>query len=270
LQQDFDAVLLATGATLPRDLDIPGRALAGVHFAMDYLTASTQKQLNGVPGENFIDAKDKNVIVIGGGDTGADCIGTALRQGCKALLNFELLDEPPPDRADNNPWPTWPKILRTDYAHEETIARDGADPRSYAMLSERFNDSGDGRVTSVTAGRIRWSNDSGRPKMTKIRKSQQTFEADLVLLAMGFIGPEAYLADALGLERDARSNYSATHGRFETSVPGVFAAGDCRRGQSLVVWAINEGRGAARSIDLHLRGSTSLPAPKIALGLSAG
>jgi NAD(P)H-dependent glutamate synthase small subunit len=270
LQQDFDALLLTTGATLPRDLEIPGRELGGVHFAMEYLTASTQKLLNGSPGDNFIDARDKNVIVIGGGDTGADCIGTALRQGCKGLLNFELLDEPPPDRADDNPWPTWPKILRTDYAHEETIARDGADPRSYAMLSERFNDSGDGRVTSVTAGRIRWSSDSGRMKMTKIRKSQQTFEADLVLLAMGFLGPEAYLAEALGLERDARSNYKAVHGRFETSVPGVFAAGDCRRGQSLVVWAINEGRGAARSIDLHLRGATNLPAPKITMGLSVG
>jgi NAD(P)H-dependent glutamate synthase small subunit len=270
LRQDFDALLLTTGATMPRDLEIPGRELGGVHFAMEYLTASTQKLLNGSPGDNFIDAKDKNVIVIGGGDTGADCIGTALRQGCKGLLNFELLDEPPPDRADNNPWPMWPKILRTDYAHEETIARDGADPRSYAMLSEHFNDSGAGRVTSVTAGRIRWSNDSGRPKMTKIKKSQQTFEADLVLLAMGFLGPEAYLAEALGLERDARSNYSAVHGRFETSVPGVYAAGDCRRGQSLVVWAINEGRGAARSIDLFLRGSTNLPAPKITMGLSVG
>jgi NAD(P)H-dependent glutamate synthase small subunit len=270
LRQDFDALLLTTGATMPRDLEIPGRELGGVHFAMEYLTTSTQKLLNGSPGDNFIDAKDKNVIVIGGGDTGADCIGTALRQGCKGLLNFELLDEPPPDRADNNPWPMWPKILRTDYAHEETIARDGADPRSYAMLSEHFNDSGAGRVTSVTAGRIRWSNDSGRPKMTKIKKSQQTFEADLVLLAMGFLGPEAYLAEALGLERDARSNYSAVHGRFETSVPGVYAAGDCRRGQSLVVWAINEGRGAARSIDLFLRGSTNLPAPKITIGLSVG
>jgi NAD(P)H-dependent glutamate synthase small subunit len=270
LRQDFDALLLTTGATMPRDLEIPGRELGGVHFAMEYLTASTQKLLNGSPGDNFIDAKDKNVIVIGGGDTGADCIGTALRQGCKGLLNFELLDEPPPDRADNNPWPMWPKILRTDYAHEETIARDGADPRSYAMLSEHFNDSGAGRVTSVTAGQIRWSNDSGRPKMTKIKKSQQTFEADLVLLAMGFLGPEAYLAEALGLERDARSNYSAVHGRFETSVPGVYAAGDCRRGQSLVVWAINEGRGAARSIDLFLRGSTNLPAPKITMGLSVG
>ena len=268
LREEYDALLLATGATLPRDLDIPGRNLDGVHFAMEYLTASTQSLLNGSPGEDFIDAKDKNVVVIGGGDTGADCIGTALRHGCKSLLNFELLDEPPVSRADDNPWPTWPKIQRTDYAHEESIARDGADPRCYAMLSEQFSDSGDGKVASVTAGRISWTNQSGRPEMSKIPDSQQVFDADLVLLAMGFLGPEAYLAEALGIERDARSNYAAAHGRFETSEAGVFAAGDCRRGQSLVVWAINEGRGAARSIDLFLRGSSSLPAPKITMGMA--
>jgi glutamate synthase (NADPH/NADH) small chain len=184
------------------------------------------------------------------------------------LLNFELLDEPPPERAANNPWPTWPKIMRTDYAHEETIARDGADPRSYALLSEKFNDTGDGRVTSVTAGRIKWTVEAGRPKMTRVADSLQDYQADIVLLAMGFLGPEAYLAEALGIERDDRSNYRATHGRFETSVPGVFAAGDCRRGQSLVVWAINEGRGAARSVDLFLQGRSSLPAPKITMGLA--
>jgi glutamate synthase (NADPH/NADH) small chain len=191
-----------------------------------------------------------------------------LRQGCKNLLNFELLDEPPPDRATDNPWPLWPRILRTDYAHEEAIARDHCDPRSYAILSESFNDAGDGRVASVTAGQIHWNVESGRPQMSKIDGSEQTFDADLVLLAMGFLGPEAYLAEALGLELDARSNYRAGHGSFETSEPGVFAAGDCRRGQSLVVWAINEGRGAARSIDLFLRGTSSLPAPKITMGLA--
>jgi glutamate synthase (NADPH/NADH) small chain len=268
LEDQFDALLLATGATNPRDLDIPGRDLAGVHFAMEFLTANTQTLLAGRPTDDYIDAKDKNVVVIGGGDTGADCIGTALRHGCKSLVNFELLDQPPDDRAPNNPWPTWPKILRTDYAHEEAIVRDGADPRSYAILSERFNDDGNGRVASVTAKRIRWSFPSGRPEMRKIRNSEQNFDADLVLLAMGFLGPEAYLAEALGIELDARSNYRAEHGAFETSVPGVFAAGDCRRGQSLVVWAINEGRGAARSIDLFLRGESKLPAPKVTMGLA--
>lgn len=269
LRNDFDAVLLATGATKPRNLDIPGRELAGVHFAMEYLTANTKRLLAGSPQDGYIDARDKNVVVIGGGDTGADCIGTALRQGCRNLINFELLDEPPPTRATDNPWPLWPKILRTDYAHEEAIARDGADPRCYAILSERFNANGTGGVASVNAGRVRWAFDSGRPEMQKIPDSEQQFEADLVLLAMGFLGPEDYLAEALGIERDARSNYAAAHGSFATSVPGVFAAGDCRRGQSLVVWGINEGRGAARAIDLHLRGHTSLPAPKITMGLAA-
>ena len=268
LRREYDALLLATGATQPRDLPIPGRALKGVHFAMDFLTANTKSVLAGTPGPDFIDAKDKRVIVIGGGDTGADCIGTSLRLGCKSLVNFELLDQPPPDRADDNPWPTWPKIMRTDYAHEEAIVRDGADPRSFAIASEQFNDNGKGRVASVTTNRIRWVRENGRMAMQKAPKSEQTFEADLVLLAMGFLGPEAYLAEALGIERDARSNYLAAHGPFATSVPGVFAAGDCRRGQSLVVWAINEGRGAARAVDLHLRGSTTLPAPKLTLGIA--
>ena len=268
LRREYDAILLATGATAPRDLAVPGRELKGVHFAMEYLTANTKTLLAGSPTPDYIDARDQRVLVIGGGDTGADCIGTALRQGCRSLINFELLDQPPPERAEDNPWPTWPKILRTDYAHEEAITRDGADPRSFAILSEQFNENGQGRVASITARRIRWVQEAGRPVMNKIPKSAQTFEADLVLLAMGFLGPEAYLAEQLGIERDERSNYRATHGRFATSVPGIFAAGDCRRGQSLVVWAINEGRGAARAIDLSLRGSTSLPAPKVTMGLA--
>jgi glutamate synthase (NADPH/NADH) small chain len=268
LKRDYNALLLCTGATRPRDLEVPGRKLEGIHFAMEFLTANTKALLNGSPGDDFINAKDRNVIVIGGGDTGADCIGTALRHGCRSLVNFELLDQPPDDRADENPWPTWPKIMRVDYAHEEAIARDGADPRNYAILSERFNDNGAGGVRSVTAKRVRWSFSSGRPELKKIAKSEQTFEADLVLLAMGFLGPEDYLAEALRIERDARSNYAAGHGRFATSESGVFAAGDCRRGQSLVVWAINEGRGAARAVDLYLRGSSKLPAPKITMGIA--
>ena len=260
LRQEFDAILLATGATRPRDLSIPGRELNGVHFAMEFLTANTKSLLNGRCGDDFIDAKDKTVIVIGGGDTGADCIGTALRHGCKSLLNFELLEEPSADRAADNPWPAWPRVLRTDYAHEEAIRRDGCDPRLYAVLSERFNDAGNGRVGSITASRVRWTVASGHPEMTKIDNSQQEFQADLVLLAMGFPGPEAYLAEAFCLELDEHSNCRAEHGRFATSAPGIFAAGDCRRGQSLVVWAINEGRGAARSVDSFLCGKSSLPA----------
>jgi glutamate synthase (NADPH/NADH) small chain len=268
LRREFDALLLATGATNPRDLPIPGRDLGGVHFAMEFLTANTRRLLAGVPGDDFIDARGRNVVVIGGGDTGADCIGTALRLGCKSLINFELLEQPPRERASDNPWPSWPKIMRRDYAHEEAIARDGADPRSFAILSEHFNDDGRGRVASVTTRRVRWSLESGRPEMQRIDGSEQTFNTDLVLLAMGFLGPESYLAEALGVALDERSNYAAQHGSFETSEPGVFAAGDCRRGQSLIVWAINEGRGAARSIDLFLRGTSRLPAPKITMGLA--
>jgi NAD(P)H-dependent glutamate synthase small subunit len=267
LRKEYNAVLLATGATEPRDLPIPGRELKGVHFAMEFLTANTQSLLAGSPVPGFIDAKGKRVVVIGGGDTGADCIGTALRHGCASLVNFELLDQSPPERAEDNPWPSWPKIMRTDYAHEEAIVRDGADPRSFAIASEHF--SGEGQVASVTTNRVRWIRENGRPAMQKTPKSEQVFEADLVLLAMGFLGPESYLAEALGIARDARSNYLAAHGPFATSENGVFAAGDCRRGQSLVVWAINEGRGAARAIDLHLRGTSLLPAPKLTLGISS-
>jgi glutamate synthase (NADPH) small chain len=265
LRSEHDALLLATGATQPRDLPLPGRNLDGVHFAMEYLSANTKSFLDSnLEDGKYISAKDKRVIVIGGGDTGADCIGTALRHGCKSLLNLELLDQPPETRAADNPWPLWPKIRRTDYAHEESIARFGADPRNFAVVSKEFG--GEGRVASVQIARIEWQRNSGAPKMIELDGTGETLEADLVLLAMGFLGPEAYLAKALGIELDGRSNYKAQHGRFATSVPGVFAAGDCRRGQSLVVWAINEGRGAARAVDEHLMGSSLLPAPKISLG----
>ena len=238
---------------------------------MDYLTANTQSLLNSnLTDGKYIDAKNRNVIVIGGGDTGADCIGTALRQDCRNLVNLELLDQPPLERADDNPWPLWPKILRTDYAHEEAIARFGTDPRNYAVVSKRFLDDGNGKVAGVEVCTVRWQQVDGRARMAEVAESRQTLDADLVLLAMGFLGPEAYLADALGLKLDARSNYRAEHGDFTTSVPGVFAAGDCRRGQSLVVWAINEGRGAARAADEFLRGSSSLPAPGLTLGTAAG
>jgi NAD(P)H-dependent glutamate synthase small subunit len=271
LRAEHDAVLLTTGATQPRDLKIPGRELEGVHFAMEYLTANTMSLLNSnLEDRRFIDAKDKRVIVIGGGDTGADCIGTALRHGCRSLINLELLDEPPERRAADNPWPLWPKIRRTDYAHEESIARFGADPRNYAVVSKEFRANGNGGVGSVGITRIQWLRNEGPPKMVELDGTAETLEADLVLLAMGFLGPESYVARELGVELDSRSNYRAEHGPFATSAPGVFAAGDCRRGQSLVVWAINEGRGAARAVDEFLMGSTLLPAPKISLGGATG
>jgi len=270
LRQEHDALLLATGATQPRDLAIQGRNLSGIHFAMEFLTANTKSLLNSNLEDGlFINAKGKRVIVIGGGDTGADCIGTSLRHGCKSLINLELLDEPPEKRAGDNPWPLWPKIRRTDYAHEESIARFGADPRNYAVVSKEF-EGNHGAVKSVRITRVEWQRTNGLAKMVELDGTVETLEADLVLLAMGFLGPEAYLAQALGVELDPRSNYRATHGRFATSVPGVFAAGDCRRGQSLVVWAINEGRGAARAVDEYLTGASLLPAPKLTLGGATG
>jgi len=271
LREEFDALLLATGATTPRDLAIPGRELAGVHFAMDFLTANTKSLLDSnLEDGHYISAKDKDVVVIGGGDTGADCIGTALRHGCRSVINLELLEQPPAERAADNPWPSWPLIFRTDYAHEETISRFGADPRSFSVLSREFS-SGDGECVSAlqTIG-IEWHRDGGPGEMVEVEGTEQQWNADLILLAMGFLGPEAYLAEALGVELDARSNYQAAHGNFQTSISGVFAAGDCRRGQSLVVWAINEGRGAARAIDEYLVGTSTLPAPGISMGTVAG
>jgi glutamate synthase (NADPH/NADH) small chain len=261
LLREFDAMVLCTGATKPRDLPVPGRNLKGVHFAMEFLTANTKSFLDsGHKDGKYISAKDKHVIVIGGGDTGTDCIGTSMRHGCKSLVNFELLPKPPEARAGDNPWPQWPRILRTDYGHEEARAIFGEDPRTYAILTKEFIDDGAGNVKAVKTVRVEWAKDaSGRFTMKEIAGSEHVFPADLVCLAMGFLGPEDALVKALGLEVDPRSNYKADYGKYKTSIEGVFAAGDCRRGQSLVVWAINEGRGAARECDLFLMGATRLP-----------
>lgn len=267
LMADNDAVLLATGATKPRDLPIPGRSLKGVHFAMEFLTANTASLLDSKHADgNFISAKGKKVVVIGGGDTGCDCIGTSLRHGCTKLVNFELLNEPPADRAADNPWPQWPRIFRVDYGHEEAEEKFGSDPRTYCILSKEFVDDGNGNVKAIKTVRVEWAMENGRMNMKEVPGSEELIEADLVLLAMGFLGPESYVSEVLGIEVDARSNYRAEHGQYETNVPGVFAAGDCRRGQSLVVWAINEGRGAARAIDTYLMGESTLPAPGQTLG----
>lgn len=255
LQSEHDAVLLCTGATVPRDLPIPGRELAGVHFAMDFLTTNTKSLLdsNHVDGE-YISAKDKDVIVIGGGDTGTDCIATSLRHGCKSLVNFELFPQAPDTRADDNPWPTWPKIYRTDYGHEESAATFGSDPRVYQISSLEFVGE-NGVLTGVKTVEV----DFVKGEFIKREGTERVWPADTVLLAMGFLGPEHDCSDPLQVAYDLRSNYQAEHGEFLSSVNGVYAAGDCRRGQSLVVWAINEGREAAREIDRALMGSTQLP-----------
>jgi NAD(P)H-dependent glutamate synthase small subunit len=267
LVAENDAVLLATGATKPRDLPIPGRSLRGVHFAMEFLSANTASLLDSHHADGkFISAQGKRVVVIGGGDTGCDCIGTSLRHGCSQLVNFELLDQPPEERAKDNPWPQWPRIFRSDYGHEEAAEKFGHDPRTYNILSKEFVDDGQGNVTGIKTVRVAWKVENGKMNMTEIPGSEEIIGADLVLLAMGFLGPEQYVSELLGIETDPRSNYKAQHGPFATNIPGVFAAGDCRRGQSLVVWAINEGRGAARAIDIFLRGHSSLPAPGVTLG----
>ncbi|MDH5425829.1 MAG: glutamate synthase subunit beta [Gammaproteobacteria bacterium] len=256
LMQNNDAMLLATGATTPRDLPVAGRELNGVHFAMEYLTANTRSLLDSnLADGNYISAKDKHVVVIGGGDTGTDCIGTALRHGCKSVVNFELMPTPPAERAENNPWPAWPHIFRVDYGHEEAAKVQGEDPRTYCVLSKNFSDDGNGNVKSVTSVEVEWEADeeTGRWNMKEIAGSEKTWDADLVLLAMGFLGPEHYISEALGVDTDERSNYKAEYGNYATSIDGVFTAGDCRRGQSLVVWGINEGRGAAEAIDGYLK-----------------
>ena len=262
LQRDNDAVLLATGATVPRDLPIPGRELNGIHFAMEFLTANTRSLLDSKLADgNYISAQGKRVIVIGGGDTGTDCIGTSVRHGCDGLINLELLSEPPTDRNEDNPWPQWPLIMRTDYGHEEAATAFGQDPRQFSVMSKSFVDDGAGNVAGLKIVEVEWARRDGQWQMTELPGTERELEADLVLLAMGFLGPEHYVSDALGITYDARSNYLAEHSVYQTSVPGVFAAGDCRRGQSLVVWGMNEGRGAARAIDLHLTGQSTLPAP---------
>ena len=270
LVADFDALLLATGATIPRNLPAPGRQLEGVHFAMDFLTLNTKSLLNSnLVDENYISAKGKHVIVIGGGDTGTDCIGTAMRHRCRSMVNLELLVQPPEERSSDNPWPQWPLIWQSDYGHEEARAQFGSDPRQYSVLTKEFVDDGQGAVSALRVVALEWTKNDGKLKMTEVEGSERLLKADLVLLAMGFLGPESYLADALNLERDERSNYRADHGTFMTNIPGVFTAGDCRRGQSLVVWGINEGRGAARAIDEYLQGSSMLPAPGIRMSISA-
>ncbi len=270
LCSEFDAVLLACGATKPRDLPIPNRQAKGVHFAMEFLTANTKQMVHGDSVEDqFISAEGKDVIVIGGGDTGTDCIATSIRHGCRSLVNFELLPKPPEERADDNPWPEWPRVFRVDYGHEESSAKFGRDPREYQILSKEFLIDDLGNLRGIKTVQVEWhKNEQGGWSMTELKDSEKEWPAQLILLSMGFLGPEQYVAEALGLEVDARSNFQAIHGRFATNIEGVFAAGDCRRGQSLVVWAINEGRGAARAIDVFLQGSSNLPAPGLTQGTS--
>jgi glutamate synthase (NADPH/NADH) small chain len=259
LIKDFDATVICTGATLPRDLKVEGRDREGVHFAMDFLTASTQAVLKDQPDATPLTARGKDVVVLGGGDTGTDCVGTSMRQGCKSLQQIEIMAMPPMDRAEDNPWPEWPKVYKMDYGQEEAAARFGSDPRVYLTTVKKFTGEA-GKLTGVVTVQISWEkNDKGQFVPVEKPGSEKEHPAQLVLLAMGFLGPEQGLLKDLKVETDARSNVKAEYGKYATSVPGVFAAGDARRGQSLVVWAINEGRGAARECDRYLMGTTELP-----------
>ena len=260
LRAEFDATVICTGATKPRDLPIEGRALKGIHFAMDFLTANTRAVLDQHKNGNFITAEGKDVVIIGGGDTGTDCVGTSIRHGCRALVQVEILPKPPMDRAKDNPWPEWPKVYKMDYGQEEAAAKFGDDPRVYVTTATKFEGDENGHVKAVHTVQVEWSkNDKGQFIPKNVPGTEKVLPAQLVLLAMGFLGPEQPLLEALGVERDARSNVQAEHEKYTTSLPGIFAAGDCRRGQSLVVWAFNEGRGAARECDRYLMGATDLP-----------
>lgn len=272
LMDDFDAVILATGSTVPNDFfaKTPGRNLNGIHMAMEFLSANTKSLLDSELNDgNYISAKDKDVIVIGGGDTGTDCIGTSLRHGCKSLVNFELVPQAPDVRAPNNPWPQWPRIFRKDYGHKEAAARfDYADmenktlqrdPREYSIQTVEFIGDDNGNLKAIKTQQVDWNNPNDGAPFSPVADSEKIWPADLCFFALGFRGPEQFIAEELGLETDNRSNFQAEYGEYTTNIDGVFACGDCRRGQSLVVWAINEGREAARECDRYLMGVTELP-----------
>jgi glutamate synthase (NADPH/NADH) small chain len=260
LMREFDAVVLCGGSTRPRDLPIEGRGLGGIYFAMEFLQGNTKSLLDSNHEDgNYISAKDKDVIVIGGGDTGTDCVGTALRHGCKSLVQFEILSRPPDMRAHDNPWPQWPRVYRLDYGQEEAAAAFGQDPRTYCITSKRFVGDADGLVRGVQSMQIEWAGYNGRSVLQEIPGTGREWPAQMVLLAMGFLGPETDgLLSQLGVEIDERGNVRIDEDKM-TSVPGVFAAGDMARGQSLVVWAIADGRRAAKGVDKYLMGETTLP-----------
>lgn len=256
LRGEFDAVVLATGATAARNLEVPGRELEGVHLAMDFLPQQN-KVVAGDDVQDQIRAEGKSVVILGGGDTGSDCLGTSNRQGATAVHQFELMPKPPESRKDEDvaPWPHWPMVLRTSSSHEEGVTRD------WCINTKKFTGDENGHVRKLHGVRLEWepATDGGRPKMVEVPGSEFEIDADLVLLAMGFLGPERPLLDSLGVDLDGRGNVVADRS-YATNVPGVFACGDARRGQSLVVWAIWEGREAARGVDEFLMGHTTLPA----------
>ncbi|MDO5156181.1 MAG: glutamate synthase subunit beta [Eubacteriales bacterium] len=261
LLKEYDSVVLACGASNPRDIKAKGREAKGIYFAVDFLKTTTKSLVNSkFADKNFVNAKGKNVLVIGGGDTGNDCVGTSIRQGCKSVVQLEMMPKPPACRAANNPWPEWPKILKTDYGQEEAIAVFGNDPRIYETTVKEFVKDKDGNVVKAKCVKLEWKKDAktGRMNMSEVEGSEYEVACDIVLIAAGFLGAQEYVAKAFGVELNERTNVKTEAGKYATNVAKVFAAGDMHRGQSLVVWAIREGREVAREVDISLMGYSNL------------
>ena len=261
LLAEYDRVILACGASHPRDIKAPGRDAKGIHFAVDFLKANTKSLLDSAfADKKYIDTRDKDVVIIGGGDTGNDCVGTSIRHGCRSVTQIEMMPKAPDKRAENNPWPEWPKVCKTDYGQEEAIVLFGKDPRIYEATVKEFLKDKDGSLKGVKIVKLLWEKDaaSGRMIMKEIPGSEQVLEAQLVLIAAGFLGSEKYVTDAFGVEVNERTNVKTAPGSYATNVENVFVTGDMHRGQSLVVWAIREGREAARAVDESLMGYTNL------------
>lgn len=261
LLQDYDRVVLACGASNPRDINAPGRDAKGIYFAVDFLTANTKSLLDSdFADKKYVDTEGKAVVIIGGGDTGNDCVGTAIRHGAKSVTQIEMMPKAPDQRAQNNPWPQWPKVCKTDYGQEEAIALYGHDPRIYETTVKEFVKDKSGNLKAVKVVKLSWEKDpeSGRMIMREVPGSEQVLEADIVLIAAGFLGSQSYVTEAFGVERNERTNVKTAPGQYQTSVENVFVAGDMHRGQSLVVWAIREGREAARAVDESLMGYSNL------------
>ena len=257
LMNQFDSVILACGASNPRDIKVPGREAKGIYYAVDFLTATTKSLLDSnLKDGKFISAKGKKVMVIGGGDTGNDCVGTSIRHGCESIIQLEMMPKPPVTRLPNNPWPQWPRILKTDYGQEEAIAVFGKDPRVYQTTVKEFIADGKGNLKKAVLVKLESKKDekTGRMMMVPIEGSEQEIEVDLVLIAAGFLGSQEYVTKAFGVEVNERTNVKTEPGKFQTNVKNVFTAGDMHRGQSLVVWAIREGREVARAVDESLMG----------------
>ncbi|SFR92396.1 glutamate synthase subunit beta [Anaeromicropila populeti] len=261
LLEEFDRVILCCGASNPRDIKAPGREANGIYFAVDFLKAATKSLLDSNFQDNaFITAKDKNVIVIGGGDTGNDCVGTSIRFGAKSVVQLEMMPKLPEERAESNPWPEWPRVCKTDYGQEEAIATFGEDPRIYQTTVKEFIADENGNLCKVKCVKLESKKDeeTGRMMMAEVPGSEYELDADLVLIAAGFLGTEEYIANAFDIELDGRTNVKTEPSAYATNADKVFVAGDMHRGQSLVVWAIREGREAAKAVDKHLMGYSNL------------